>query len=178
MSALTNTFMQNPLQFTGQRPINSYDIVGNDPTIPQFFNMDATTHGNMVMLRRAANSPLRAFYLPLAGSDANAARITIPKTNPDRNFVFTGALTGCSVVVTDTGNTWTVFHDRRVNAAPGTTYNGSRVAASFQWRDYGSTNNTGGVPSATAYLMFNTTTRQWVLVGQRQRTTPTADGRE
>ncbi|MBK5529404.1 hypothetical protein JFT86_20925 [Pseudomonas sp. TH06] len=105
-----------------------------------------------------------AYFLGYNGpnqGNASPAYIDIPKQAAAGSFLFTGTLSGCSLVVTSLdANTFRVYHDGRVNSS--VLYD--NVVMSVDWNDYRIGATAEGI--AAAYLQF--VDGQWQLAVQRQ----------
>ncbi|WP_340613510.1 TcdA/TcdB pore-forming domain-containing protein [Xenorhabdus thailandensis] len=110
-----------------------------------------------------ANS-VPAYFLGYNGANqANAlpAYVDIPKHPIPGSFLFTGSLSGCSLVVTDLdADTYRVYHDGRVNSS--LLYDNVVMAVDF--KDYQVANTAEGL--AAAYMQY--VEGKWQLVFQRQ----------
>lgn len=110
-----------------------------------------------------ANS-VPAYFLGYNGANqANAlpAYVDIPKHTIPGSFLFTGSLSGCSLVVTDLdADTYRVYHDGRVNSS--LLYDNVVMAVDF--KDYQVANTAEGL--AAAYMQY--VEGKWQLVFQRQ----------
>ncbi|PHM22319.1 TcdA/TcdB pore-forming domain-containing protein [Xenorhabdus ehlersii] len=110
-----------------------------------------------------ANS-VPAYFLGYNGANqANTlpAYVDIPKHTIPGSFLFTGSLSGCSLVVTDLdADTYRVYHDGRVNSS--LLYDNVVMAVDF--KDYQVANTAEGL--AAAYMQY--VEGKWQLVFQRQ----------
>jgi len=95
------------------------------------FDLEPSPYPNMLFFRACApkegaiptyqgtEAPLRGFwcpYIPIGSQGNNPPFVEVPRALPDRNFVFTGAMNGCSIVVTDPGNgNIRLYHDSTHN---------------------------------------------------------------
>ena len=79
-----------------------------------------TTHG-AVPTGLGVEPPLRAYWLPyvsigMQGNTlAGVPHVDIPNAAPTRNFVFTGSMNGCSLVITRIPGGFRVYHDSTHN---------------------------------------------------------------
>lgn len=95
------------------------------------FDLEPSSYPNMLFFRACkpkegavpnylgGEAPLRGFwcpYLPIGTQGQNPPFVEFPRNLPDRTFVFTGAMNGCSIVVTDPGNgNLRMYHDSTHN---------------------------------------------------------------
>lgn len=80
-------------------------------------------------------------------------------------YVFTGQLSGCSLIVTDlNASQYRVYHDARVNSSR----LHSNVVAKFDFSDYEVSGQNTGL--AATFLFYDG--ERWVLVGQGQEYGP------
>ncbi|OCA53115.1 TcdA/TcdB pore-forming domain-containing protein [Photorhabdus namnaonensis] len=105
-----------------------------------------------------------AYFLDYNSSNqANAipTYVDIPKHAMPGSFLFTGTLSGCSLVVTTLdAETYRVYHDSRVNSS--LLYD--NVVMAVDYKDYQAAGNTKGF--AAAYMQY--INGEWQLVFQRQ----------
>ncbi|SFU32281.1 TcdA/TcdB pore-forming domain-containing protein [Xenorhabdus koppenhoeferi] len=105
-----------------------------------------------------------AYFLGYNGANqANAlpAYVDIPKQAVPGSFLFTGSLSGCSIVVTNLDdNTYRVYHDGRVNSS--LLYD--NVVMAVDYKDYQVAGTAEGL--AAAYMQY--VNGEWQLVFQRQ----------
>ncbi|PHM45854.1 toxin B [Xenorhabdus mauleonii] len=110
-----------------------------------------------------ANS-VPAYFLGYNGANqakALPAYVDIPKQAVPGSFLFTGSLSGCSIVVTNLDdNTYRVYHDGRVNSS--LLYDNVVMAVDYQ--DYQVAGTAEGL--AAAYMQY--VNGEWQLVFQRQ----------
>ncbi|WMI97573.1 TcdA/TcdB pore-forming domain-containing protein [Pseudomonas chlororaphis subsp. aurantiaca] len=125
---------------------------------------------NAIASSEAASVP--AYFLGYNGanqSKATPAYVDIPKQAAEGSFLFTGSLTGCSVIVTELdADTYRVYHDGRVNSS--LLYDNVVMAADFQ--DYQVFGTAEGM--AAAYMQY--VDGHWQLVLQRQEYQRSARG--
>ncbi|MDX7987581.1 hypothetical protein FE392_09590 [Xenorhabdus sp. 12] len=111
----------------------------------------------------SANS-VPAYFLGYNGANqakALPAYVDIPKQAMPGSFLFTGSLSGCSIVVTHLDdNTYRVYHDGRVNSS--LLYDNVVMAVDYQ--DYQVAGTAEGL--AAAYMQY--VNGEWQLVFQRQ----------
>ncbi|AJO79288.1 TcdA/TcdB pore-forming domain-containing protein [Pseudomonas sp. MRSN 12121] len=112
----------------------------------------------------AGGDSVPAYFLGYNGpNQANAAPayVDIPKHAAAGSFLFTGTLSGCSLVVTSLdANTFRVYHDGRVNSS--LLYD--NVVMAVDYKDYQVAGTAEGL--AAAYMQY--LDGQWQLVFQRQ----------
>lgn len=111
---------------------------------------------------RSASVP--AYFLGYNGSNQASmtpAYVDIPKQAATGCFLFTGTLSGCSVIVThQDATTYRVYHDGRVNSS--LLYDA--VAMAVDYKDYQVSGTAEGL--AMAYMQY--VSGEWQLVLQRQ----------
>ncbi|WP_207626917.1 insecticidal toxin MCF [Photorhabdus stackebrandtii] len=105
-----------------------------------------------------------AYFLGYNGpNQANAipAYVDIPKQAVPGSFLFTGTLSGCSLVVTSLdANTYRVYHDGRVNSS--LLYD--NVVMAVDYKDY----QVSGIAESLAAAYMQYVNGEWQLVLQRQ----------
>ncbi|SFN47539.1 TcdA/TcdB pore-forming domain-containing protein [Xenorhabdus japonica] len=105
-----------------------------------------------------------AYFLGYNGANqanASPAYVDIPKHATPGSFLFTGSLSGCSIVVTNLdANTYRVYHDGRVNSS--LLYDD--VVMAVDYKDYQVAGTAEGL--AAAYMQY--VNGEWQLVFQRQ----------
>ncbi len=165
----TRDFVLSPLAFTGEHSLNMFNIIPVRKTPSECFTITSNNSKTDEVTVCVSETPtyLGAYYLPFNGKSNPPASILIPKYTPEYPFVLTGALSGCSIVVVDKGDSWEVFHDPRVNVLSlnPSPYKNKHVVAAFQYRDYMSTTEFG---SGAAFLWFDNILKTWYLIGQKQ----------
>ncbi|AOM39799.1 TcdA/TcdB pore-forming domain-containing protein [Xenorhabdus hominickii] len=109
-------------------------------------------------------SSVPAYFLGYNGANQSntlPAYVDIPKHAVPGSFLFTGSLSGCSIVVTNLdANTYRVYHDGRVNSS--LLYDNVVMAVDYQ--DYQIAGTAEGL--AAAYMQY--VNDEWQLVFQRQ----------
>ncbi|AMS13842.1 hypothetical protein A3218_05895 [Pseudomonas chlororaphis] len=114
--------------------------------------------------RTAPSVSVAAYFLGYNGANqANAAPayVDIAKHDPSASFLFTGTLSGCSVIVTELdANTYRVYHDGRVNSS--LLYDNVVMAVDYQ--DYQVSGTAEGL--AAVYMQY--IDGQWQLIAQKQ----------
>ncbi|MDX7990831.1 TcdA/TcdB pore-forming domain-containing protein [Xenorhabdus littoralis] len=112
----------------------------------------------------SANNSVPAYFLGYNGANqANTlpAYVDIPKQAAPGSFLFTGSLSGCSIVVTNLDDkTYRVYHDGRVNSS--LLYD--NVVMAVDYKDYQVAGTAEGL--AAAYMQY--VNDKWQLVFQRQ----------
>lgn len=107
---------------------------------------------------------VEAYFLGYNGANQSIktpAYVDIPIQATENSFLFTGSLTGCSVIVTKLNETtYRVYHDGRVNSS--VLYD--NVVMAFDFKDYQISGTEEGL--AVAYMQFNH--GGWQLLLQRQ----------
>lgn len=105
-----------------------------------------------------------AYFLGYNGSNQSSvtpAYVDIPIQAAENSFLFTGSLTGCSVIVTKLNETtYRVYHDGRVNSS--VLYD--NVVMAFDYKDYKKSRADEGL--ALVYMYFKD--NKWELILQRQ----------
>lgn len=124
---------------------------------PRLYEVEPATSGS------AANS-VPAYFLGYEGANqdnAQPAYVDIPRQAPAGSLVFTGTLSGCSVVVTRLSPTmYRVYHDGRVNSS--LLYDD--VVCAVDYLDY----QVPGTAEGLASVFMHYTQGDWQLVLQRQ----------
>ncbi len=144
--------------------------------------------GNSHSSRRGMEKWIQAYYLgyqmPGVQKDGlqRIPRVDIPRTNPTHNFLFTGAMNGCSLIITEPANqlnTLRVWHDSVKNVD---TFKNETVVlrldydAKKQFRDktglheslHTYSDTSGGVSNSCNFMYYDTNSGHWVLVSQPQ----------
>lgn len=100
-------------------------------------------------------------YNSISQQGIRPAYVDIPKTAGDSKFLFTGSLSGCSVIVTDLNpDTYRVFHDARPNSS--TLHENAVMATDF--KDY----QVHGAQEGLANVFLHFKDGQWAMHAQRQ----------
>ncbi|MET3133082.1 hypothetical protein AAKU55_003364 [Oxalobacteraceae bacterium GrIS 1.11] len=108
-------------------------------------------------------------YINIATQGIKPAYVDIPKQAEEGKFLFTGTLSGCSLIVTDlNADTYRVFHDSRPNSS--TLHDNAVMGTDF--KDYQVAGKQEGL--ANAFLHFSG--GQWKMITQRQEYSRTAAG--
>ncbi|MGE8349127.1 MAG: TcdA/TcdB pore-forming domain-containing protein [Pseudomonas protegens] len=173
-SADIHQFAADPVQFAQTHTLSAEALVkagrlpaqGNVQLVevaPKLYELEYTEHSaNSV----SAGSPdsVPAYFLGYNGpNQANAAPayVDIPKQARAGSFLFTGTLSGCSLVVTSLdANTYRVYHDGRVNSS--LLYD--NVVMAVDYKDY----QVAGTAEGLAAAYMQVVDGQWQLVFQRQ----------
>ncbi|MGQ5525183.1 TcdA/TcdB pore-forming domain-containing protein [Chitinimonas sp. PSY-7] len=136
---------------------------------PNVYEVEYTSQGSHSTLFDS----VPAYFLGYNGANqgnTSPAYVDIPKHSTPGTFLFTGSLTGCSVIVTDLdANTYRVYHDGRVNSS--VLYDNVVMAVDF--KDYQVLGTRTGL--AAAYMQY--VDSQWQLAFQRQQYLREGDGR-
>ncbi|MGZ0703177.1 TcdA/TcdB pore-forming domain-containing protein [Pseudomonas piscis] len=158
--AKTNTLSAEALVKSGRLPAQ-----GNVQLVkvaPNLYELEYTEHGSNEIASGGDSVP--AYFLGYNGpNQANAAPayVDIPKHGAAGSFLFTGTLSGCSLVVTSLdADTFRVYHDGRVNSS--LLYD--NVVMAVDYKDYQVAGTAEGL--AAAYMQY--VDGQWQLVFQRQ----------
>ncbi|MFB4249782.1 TcdA/TcdB pore-forming domain-containing protein [Pseudomonas idahonensis] len=173
-SADIHQFAADPVQFAQTHTLSAEALVkagrlpaqGNVQLVevaPKLYELEYTEHSaNSVSAASADSVP--AYFLGYNGpNQANAAPayVDIPRQARPGSFLFTGSLSGCSLVVTRLdADTYRVYHDGRVNSS--LLYD--NVVMAVDYKDYQVAGTAEGL--AAAYMQF--VDGQWQLVFQRQ----------
>nr|ELR5083743.1 hypothetical protein [Providencia stuartii] len=172
-------FKVNPLEFSNKNALSgdSMTRMGRLPAQgrAQFVKIDPHTYAIEYVYQPSTQGEalsVNAYFLAYNGanqSTKNPAYVDIPITAAEDSFVFTGSLTGCSVVVTKLNDTtYRVYHDGRVNSS--ILYD--NVVMAFDYRDYQVSGADEGL--GMAYMRFKN--GQWQLILQRQEYKVTSSG--
>ncbi|KGM27303.1 hypothetical protein KS18_15630 [Photorhabdus luminescens] len=174
-SADIHQFAANPVLFAKSNTINAETLIrsgslpaeGNALLVKigsGLYELDYTDrNANNDVAAEGANS-MPAYFLGYDSTDqanASPAYIDIPKHAIAGSFLFTGTLSGGSVVVTSLdANTYRVYHDGRVNSS--LLYD--NVVMAVDYKDYQAAATTENL--AVAYMQY--VNDQWQLALQRQ----------
>lgn len=164
-------FSANPLEFTNANAISgdSMTRMGRLPAQgkAQFVKISPNNYAIEYVYEPSnlkGELAVDAYFLGYNGANQSAktpAYVDIPINAVDNSFLFTGSLTGCSIVVTKLNDTtYRVYHDGRVNSS--ILYD--NVVMAFDYRDYQVSGADEGL--AMAYMRFKN--EKWQLVLQRQ----------
>ncbi|MBI6549676.1 TcdA/TcdB pore-forming domain-containing protein [Xenorhabdus lircayensis] len=159
--AESNTISVETLVRSGRLPAEGHAQLVKVKT--SLYEVEYTDRSTNDIAVAGANS-VPAYFLGYNGSNqANAlpAYVDIPKHAAPGSFLFTGTLSGCSVVVTNLdANTYRVYHDGRVNSS--LLYD--NVVMAVDYKDYQVAGTAEGL--AAAYMQY--VNDEWQLVFQRQ----------
>ncbi|ROL62627.1 cytotoxin [Pseudomonas protegens] len=172
-SADIHQFAADPVQFAQTHTLSAEALVkagrlpaqGNVQLVevaPKLYELEYTEHS----ANSVSGSPdsVPAYFLGYNGpNQANAAPayVDIPKQARAGSFLFTGTLSGCSLVVTSLdANTYRVYHDGRVNSS--LLYD--NVVMAVDYKDY----QVAGTAEGLAAAYMQVVDGQWQLVFQRQ----------
>ncbi|MGY1448442.1 TcdA/TcdB pore-forming domain-containing protein [Pseudomonas chlororaphis] len=173
-SADIQQFAADPVQFAKTHTLSAEALVksgrlpaqGNVQLVkvaPNLYELEYTEHSANDIAGSGVDS-VPAYFLGYNGpNQANAAPayVDIPKHAAAGSFLFTGTLSGCSLVVTSLdANTFRVYHDGRVNSS--LLYD--NVVMAVDYKDYQVAGTAEGL--AAAYMQY--VDGQWQLVFQRQ----------
>ena len=186
---LNNLFMGDPDTFVAGHDM-SFDNLFDTQVFGQtiiarkwgIFDFVATV-GSGVQVKCVADdtwfvvdSAIKAYYCPyksvsMIGGDGDVPYVDIPKQNPDIKFVFTGGLTGCSVIVVDySGGTYRVYHDSRPDIGAGkVTYQTKNIVAKVEFASY--KYSLGGRDTGNAVAMLYYVNNKWRFTAQKQTMT-------
>lgn len=172
-SADIHQFAADPVQFAQTHTLSAEALVkagrlpaqGNVQLVevaPRLYELEYTEHS----ANSVSGSPdsVPAYFLGYNGpNQANAAPayVDIPKQARPGSFLFTGTLSGCSLVVTSLdADTYRVYHDGRVNSS--LLYD--NVVMAVDYKDY----QVAGTAEGLAAAYMQVVDGQWQLVFQRQ----------
>jgi insecticidal toxin len=114
--------------------------------------------------RAGAGASVQAYFLGYNGANqanASPAYVDIPKRPASGAFLFTGTLSGCSLIVTTLdANTYRVYHDGRVNSS--LLYD--NVVMAVDYKDYQVPGKAEGLAAAYMQCINN----EWQMVFQKQ----------
>ncbi|HHR6037366.1 TPA: TcdA/TcdB pore-forming domain-containing protein [Providencia alcalifaciens] len=165
-------FKKNTIVFSNTNTISA-DEMTNDGKLPpqglvKFTQQSPNTYAIHPISRASNLAPeltVDAYFLGYNGANQSSVKpayIDIPIQAAENSFLFTGSLTGCSVIVTKHDDTkYRVYHDGRVNSS--VLYD--NVVMAFDFQDYQVAGTDEGL--AMVYMRFNKD--QWELVLQRQQ---------
>ncbi|MCU1751004.1 TcdA/TcdB pore-forming domain-containing protein [Pseudomonas sp. 6D_7.1_Bac1] len=153
--AKSHTISAEALAKSGRLPAEGHaQLVNVTPGVYEVEYIDQSDHRDSV----------QAYFLGYNGSNqanASPAYVDIPKRAAPSAFLFTGTLSGCSLVVTTLdANTYRVYHDGRVNSS--LLYD--RVVMAVDYKDYQIPGTAEGL--AAAYMQY--INGEWQLVFQKQ----------
>ncbi|MBD2798392.1 hypothetical protein ID856_18110 [Xenorhabdus sp. 18] len=157
--AKSNTISAETLVRAGQLPAE-----GRAKLVKVKTGLYEVEYSDALSTNDITESSVPAYFLGYNGANqANAlpAYVDIPKHAAPGSFLFTGTLSGCSVVVTNLDdNTYRVYHDGRVNSS--LLYDNVVMAVDYQ--NYQVADTAEGL--AAAYMQY--VNGEWQLVFQRQ----------
>lgn len=165
------TFIADPLSFSKLFAISGDNMTKMGKLPPrgraQFTKVSPHTYAvEMVYEPSKLTSELTvdAYFLGYNGANQSTKTpsfVDIPIQATENDFLFTGSLTGCSVIVTKHNElVYRVYHDGRVNSS--VLYD--NVVMAFDFRDYQVSGADEGL--AMAYMRFKE--GRWALILQRQ----------
>ncbi|MCD9568348.1 TcdA/TcdB pore-forming domain-containing protein [Pseudomonas protegens] len=173
-SADIHQFAADPVQFAQTHTLSAEALVktgrlpaqGNVQLVevaPKLYELEYTEH-SANSVSAASPDSVPAYFLGYNGpNQANAAPayVDIPKQAHPGSFLFTGTLSGCSLVVTSLdATTYRVYHDGRVNSS--LLYD--NVVMAVDYKDY----QVAGTAEGLAAAYMQVVDGQWQLVFQRQ----------
>ncbi|HBC7428778.1 TPA: hypothetical protein KEY68_001021 [Providencia rettgeri] len=164
-------FKLNPIEFLVNNSISTDSITksGNQPPKVdiQFVKVDHDSYEIEPVLNSSVKDPsmqIESYLLGYNGanqSNISPAYIDIPKHPSKAKFLFTGTLSGCSIIVTDLDETtYRVYHDGRVNSS--ILYD--NVVMAVNYKDYQCQYSDEGL--GMAYMQYEN--GSWQLVLQKQ----------
>lgn len=164
-------FIHDPVLFTTLNAISS-DNISDGRRLPargrvKFIKIAPNSYSIEYIYSNEQNnstSTLGAYFLGYNGANqaiTSPPYIDIPITAVDEKFLFTGTLSGCSIIVTKLNETtYRVFHDERVNSS--ILYD--NVVMAFDFIDY----QVPGTDEGLAAVYMRYTEDKWQLLLQRQ----------
>ncbi|MEX9610561.1 hypothetical protein AB7Y92_10840 [Providencia manganoxydans] len=170
-SAAVQVFSANPLKFTRTHVMRS-DYISRLGQLPahgraQFVEVEPDHYDIEFVYnpsRLSDQLSIDAYFLGYNGAVQSAktpAYVDIPINAAENSFLFTGSLTGGSIVVTKLNETtYRVYHDGRANSS--LLYD--NVVMAIDYRDYQVSSSDDAL--GMAYMRFQD--KQWQLVIQRQ----------
>ncbi|WP_369283555.1 hypothetical protein [Oscillibacter sp. GMB15532] len=171
-------FMNDPFHCVADYATNFFYLLPahTPPPVINTFSLDEEMYTynhrtiQNIYFRVAApgSTPLQAHFLPYLSTGVGVAMVTFDASAPGHDFLFTGGLTGCSVIVTRPDPKvplLNVYHQPPTNPsiAKGPVYNGETVLAWYHPSDY--LLKSDPVACGTAFLYRNTL-GIWYMVGQ------------
>ncbi|WP_350303958.1 insecticidal toxin MCF [Photorhabdus viridis] len=157
--AKTHTLSAEVLVKSGHLPAKGHAQLVK--VAPNLYELEYTEK-NANHISSATSVP--AYFLGYSGpnqANSSPAYVDIPKKTAPGSFLFTGTLSGSSLVVTNLdADTYRVYHDSRINSS--LLYD--NVVMAIDYKDYQVSGTVEGL--ATAYMQF--VNDKWQLVFQRQ----------
>ncbi|TMU69923.1 hypothetical protein FGA82_29075 [Pseudomonas fluorescens] len=161
-------FITDPVQFAQTHVLSAEALVkaGRLPSqgAAQLVKVATDVYEIEYTDRPGAGTSVPAYFLGYNGANqANAAPayVDIAKQAPAGSFLFTGSLSGCSLIVTELdAKTYRVYHDGRVNSS--LLYD--HVVMAIDYKDYQVAGKAEGL--AAAYMQY--VDNQWQMVFQQQ----------
>ncbi|WP_198361333.1 C80 family cysteine peptidase, partial [Burkholderia ubonensis] len=164
-------FIKNESEFLKNNALSADNITGSlRSRLPSqgyayFSKLSQNSYG-IVYSPTSGENTIPAYFLGYNGADQRnvvPAYVDIPKNALPGSHLFTGQLSGCSVIVTDLDvNTYRVYHDGRVNSS--VLYDNVVMAVDF--KDY--QNLTGNTETGLATVSMRYADGAWKLVLQKQ----------
>ncbi|MTC44883.1 hypothetical protein GKR71_03370 [Providencia sp. wls1922] len=155
----TNTISADSMTRAGKLP--SQGFVKLTQKSPNTYTIEPISSASNLSPELIVN----AYFLGYNGANQSSTKpayVDIPIQAAEESFLFTGSLTGCSVIVTKHNDTtYRVYHDGRVNSS--ILYD--NVVMAFDFIDYQVAGTDEGL--AMVYMRFNE--GQWELILQRQQ---------
>ena len=164
-------FIVDPISFSNSHAISGDNMtkMGRTPSYgrahlvevaPNSYAIEYTYEPSNISSELAVN----AYFLGYNGpnqSSITPAYVDIPIQAAKNNFLFTGSLSGCSVIVTKLNETtYRVYHDGRVNSS--VLYD--NVVMAFDYKDY----KISGADEGLALVYMHFKDNKWKLILQRQ----------
>ena len=169
----------------------AYQTRGNNPDLPAYQRWKNAQKALDTFEQRYAsqldkfvtsNQPIQGYFFPYLSPPGGPLQVTnrlwdirhmgwvdVPRQNPARNFVFTGMMNGCALVITDSplGNThFRVYHYPNVSSYPRfktqLRWEGARRRHVWTVEEYGANN----APDAFNFLHYHQ--NEWYLYCQPQ----------
>jgi hypothetical protein len=148
------------------------------------------TGGNSVRLAFAGagyaiqgDIPIRAYWCPFLAGGGLPGWVDVPRTNPVYRFVFTAAMQGCALVVTNSPaapRNFRVFHNQHPEAD--TTWQAiqdlgiASTISSLGYDAYGNAMGADGGMTNAFNLLWRPPRRAWAYISQSNRFVPLARG--
>ncbi|MEN3813569.1 hypothetical protein ABD440_24665, partial [Chromobacterium piscinae] len=168
----TQSFISQPEIFSRTHVVSSDAMTQNGMLPNRGTVVFDLIPGGLVVRPRTDGTGTPSYFLGynrISEQGTHPEYVDIPKHPAGGGFVFTGSLSGCSVIVTELDDhTYRVFHDARPNSS--TLH--QRVVMAVDYLDYRLPNDQTGY--ASVFMHYNE--GQWRLVMQRQHLTSNPNG--
>ncbi|QGP62140.1 hypothetical protein PsalMR5_04811 (plasmid) [Piscirickettsia salmonis] len=188
-------FKEDPARFMSETRINTFYITPPDIAKSQIqdkkvhsFLLEPGMNGEVLLQmdlkqQNRKKDVIAAYYLPYnpnVKSKFDIDSILIPKQSPDSNFVFTGALTGCTVIVEVEGDNFRVYHEPRAyedddsTEEKGCKSEYKNVVAVFG-RDQMYTDKSSKGTAGSVVIAYDKHTSKWSLLSQNLKLSESAE---